>query len=69
MCQEIIANDHHCETLGDLRAQVGADNVVFSEPELLPEAAFDDCNCLCHVDIEATAERSGITMHDADDWG
>ncbi len=55
MCTEIqIRGGARLETLGDLWALVGKDNVVMSH-----EANFESDDCLCHVDARATAKKAG----------
>lgn len=45
------------ETCGQLWALVGRDNVVWGETGV--GYTFEENECLCHVDVEATAERAG----------
>lgn len=70
MCRGVQFSDgRRADTVGELRAVVGETFVVF-----LPvgSAAFIRADeCLCSVDIEATARRAGATVdRDADpfDW-
>lgn len=58
MCTQILVKDAGgIETCGELWALVGRGNVVPSPT--LPGYEFEENECLCHVDIEATADRAG----------
>lgn len=47
------------ETCGQLRELVGVENIVFDAD--MDGHEFADDECLCHVDVQATAARSGFT--------
>lgn len=63
---EVLVDGVWCGSVSELRAAVGADNVVFD---------FDDMDhseegCLCQIDIRATAERCGrLAVEDKDYYG
>lgn len=62
MCtQVLVMGDPNVdvETCGELWSLVGKDNVVIGKT--LPGHEFDANECLCHIDIEATAQRAGYT--------
>lgn len=61
MCTEIWVQHarRRLTRLGDLKAFVGADNVVLA-PDVDADQAIDAA-CLCQVDITETARRSGYT--------
>lgn len=57
MCQYIVLDGEHIETIGQARAAFGA-AVTFDLTQ--EEAATNtDDECLCWLDMEATAERAG----------
>lgn len=75
MCTEIQLGDKVIETIGGLVELVGKESIVISktyENNSL-EGLFEPDLCLCPVDIEATANKSGYVsrngmLEDGDDW-
>lgn len=56
MCVVIEINGEIIETGKELKALVGIDNIVF----LHGVTEIDENECLCHIDIPATAHRAGF---------
>ena len=66
MCAEIDIDGDLIENIGQLRAKIAPEHIVFRAGVTL--RATGDEFCLCPVDIEATAHAAGMTVdHEADD--
>lgn len=60
MCVEIqIKGGARIENCGQLWQIVGHDAAVYTH-----DADFRDYDCLCHVDVEATAKNAGYSVRD-----
>ncbi len=55
MCQTVEFEGRVIERGADLKHIVGTHNIVMIEMDVL-----DDNDCLCHVDVEATAAKAGM---------
>ena len=53
MCTTMEIDGEWIDGLGELWGIVGQDNVVMSH-----EASFEWNDCLCHVDVRATAKKA-----------
>lgn len=58
MCESIIYKDKVIECYREAREAFGADALVWDE-DCNPARSEDEC--LCHLDMEATAKRLGLT--------
>lgn len=56
MCTTLNIDGEYIDSLSELWGIVGQDNVVMSH-----EASFEWDDCLCHVDVQATAARAGYS--------
>lgn len=56
MCTEIYIDGHFCQNIGELRAVVG-DKFATSYA-----GPYQDNECLCSLDLEATAELNHMTV-------
>lgn len=54
MCVEIEIDRERIETCGQLWKIIGRENMVFTH-----DADFKEDDCLCHLDVGATAKRAG----------
>lgn len=70
MCNAYKIADKYVETMGDLKAAIGAHNIVISEHygfySKMPACTWDDDQCLCPVNGHATAVRIGKTLDTSD---
>lgn len=67
MCTQISWNGKLIETCGQLWDAIGRDNVSYRG---WPSMSFEPQDCLCHIDIEATAAKAGLTSRSGwDDAG
>lgn len=66
MCTTVLIGDRRIETVGEMRAILGRDVIVGEGygAGWVP----DDNNCLCCLDMKATAEAAGYVV-DWDEWG
>ena len=55
MCQSIACGDRDITNIGELKAGIGAENVVIRPGY----GEVPDNSCLCPVDIEASASMAG----------
>jgi hypothetical protein len=56
MCTTIQINGEYIDGLGELWGILGQENVVMSH-----KASFEWDDCLCHVDVQATAAKAGYS--------
>ena len=68
MCTTVFTDDGEIRTVGKLRKLLGHDNVIADEPSTeaftLVEP-LEDGDCLCWVDVPASAEKAGwVAEHD-----
>ena len=63
MCVIIEVNCSIVETGAELRRAVGPYNIVLRDCDTI-----GDDECLCHVDIEATAKKAGMSCYQANDF-
>lgn len=70
MCQTITIGDEYLETVGDVRRVLGA--VVMLPARGVDADAVSDGECLCWVDMTATADRAGYDaaqdVRDSFEW-
>lgn len=59
MCQTITIGDDWLETIGDVRRVLGRDAVVLLPARNADPLTVKDDECLCWVDMQATADRAG----------
>ena len=63
MCKEVIVDGECCSTHGELKAEIGGDAVF------LPAVTdVTDQDCLCGLDVEATAKQYGLTVEANRGW-
>lgn len=63
MCRQVIVNDEICETVGELKAQIGG--------LLVWTVSLDDISdedCLCCLDVEGTAAKHGLIVDEDNGW-
>ena len=68
MCTTVFTDDTEIWTVGKLRELLGHDNVIADEPSTKAFTLVEplsDGDCLCWVDVPASAEKAGwVAEHD-----
>lgn len=66
MCQMIEINGEIIDSGKELKALVHPANIVFCHGA----TDVDENECLCHIDVKATAKKAGLKCRKADwpDW-
>lgn len=63
MCKEIIVNGALCSTHGELKVAIDGDPIY--EPGI---SEGEDGDCLCGIDVEATARKNGFDIVESNAW-
>lgn len=68
MCDEVMVGGNDASTCGELAAALGCGIADLVRDPDAPDGDLLPNECLCHVDIEATAQQHGLQALDYG-WG